>query len=52
MACYRHLFPAFKAACLFQLPIQAANLALLVGAIVQQRTLHLTRLARTLAPAS
>ena len=52
MACYRHLCPALKAACLFQLPIQAANLALLVGAIVQQRTLHLTRLARTLAPAS
>ena len=46
MAFYRHLFPALKAACPFLLPTQAANLALLVGAIVQQRTLNLTRLAR------
>ncbi|HEX2298564.1 MAG TPA: transposase [Pseudonocardiaceae bacterium] len=46
MAFYRHLFPALKAAYPFLLPTQAANLALLVGAIVQQRTLNLTRLAR------
>lgn len=46
MAFYRHLFPALKAACPFLLPTQVANLALLVGAIVQQRTLNLTRLAR------
>ena len=52
MACYRHLCSALKAACPFLLPTQAANLALLVGAIVQQRMLHLTRLARALALAS
>lgn len=46
MAFYRHLYPALKAACPFLLPTQVANLALLVGAIVQQRTLNLTRLAR------
>jgi hypothetical protein len=43
---YRRIFPVVNAVCPFLLSTQAANLALLVGAILTQRTLCLTTLAK------
>jgi hypothetical protein len=42
---YRRLFPLIQAHCPFLLPTQAANLALLIGALLSKRTLCLTTLA-------
>lgn len=45
MVFYHSLFAAIMGTCSFLLPTQAANLALLVGAILSKRTLRLTPLA-------
>jgi hypothetical protein len=45
MPCDRRLFPLIASHCPFLLPTQAANLALLIGAILSTRTLCLTTLA-------
>lgn len=46
MVFYHSLFAAITATCSFLLPTQAANLALLIGAILTKRTLCLTALAK------
>ena len=46
MVFYRRLFPVVKNVCPFLLPTQAANLALLIGAILSKRSLCLTTLAK------
>lgn len=46
MRFYARLYPAVRGLCPFLLETQAANLALLVGAILARRTLSLTALAR------
>lgn len=45
MIFYRRLFPLIQGHCRFLLPTQAANFALLIGAILVKRTLCLTTLA-------
>jgi len=47
MRFYRRIFPVVQSLCPFLLPTQAANLALLIGAILTRRTLSLTSLAKT-----